>query len=103
MTNASIISRLSSVNIKTDVNGALSMSLSPNPVSKSLHISAIGLQQNKQTTISVLSASGAVMKTVNSNNTIKVLQLDVSSLVSGVYIVKVISGDKVMYKRFVKW
>ena len=61
------------------------------------------IQQNKQTTISVLSASGAVMKTVNSNNTIKVVQLDVSSLVSGVYIVKVISGDKVIYKRFVKW
>jgi hypothetical protein len=103
VTNASIVSRPSPINDKTDINGALSLSLSPNPVSKALHISAIRLQQNKQTTISVLSASGAVMKTVNSNNTIKVVQLDVSSLVSGVYIVKVISGDKVMYKRFVKW
>jgi hypothetical protein len=42
------------------------------------------------------------MKTIQLNNLNKVVQLDVSSLVSGVYIVKVMSGDKVMYKQFVK-
>jgi hypothetical protein len=33
---------------------------------------------------------------------IKLVQLDVSSLVSGVYTIKVINGEKVAYKQFVK-
>jgi hypothetical protein len=49
-----------------------------------------------------MSAPGALMKTIQLNNLNKVVQLDVSTLVSGVYTIKVISGDKVMNKQFVK-
>ncbi|HEX8279358.1 MAG TPA: T9SS type A sorting domain-containing protein [Segetibacter sp.] len=42
------------------------------------------------------------MKTIQLNASDKVVQVDVSSLVSGVYTIKVMSGDKVMYKQFVK-
>ncbi len=102
VTNASIVSRSSSIDSKTDLNGTLSLRLSPNPASNILHISANGLQQNKPVTISVISASGVVMKVIQSNASNKVVQLDVSSLVSGVYTIKVVSRDKVMYKQFVK-
>ncbi len=72
----------------------ISLRLSPNPASKTSNIYK-GLQ-NKQTTVSVVSAAGVVMKTLQSNNSDKVVQLDISSLISGVYAIKVI------YKQFVK-
>ena len=102
MTNASIVSRTSFVNSKKDVNGALSLRLSPVPARSTLQIYTKGLQLNRPSTISVISASGVSMKTIKLNNLNKVVQLDVSTLVSGVYTIKVMSGDKVMYRRFVK-
>ncbi len=102
VTNASIVSRPSSVNSKTDLNSSLSLTLSPNPARSTLQVYTKGLQLNKPSTISVISASGVVMKTIQSNASNKVAQLDVSSMVSGVYTIKVVSGDKVMYKQFVK-
>ena len=42
------------------------------------------------------------MKTIYANATNKIVQLDVSSFASGVYTAKVVNGDKVMYKQFVK-
>ena len=102
VTNASIVSRPSSVTNKTDINGALSVKLSPNPARSTLQIFTKGLQLNKPSTISVISASGVVMKTIQSGNLNKVVPLDVSSLQSGVYTIKVVNGDKVMFKQFVK-
>jgi hypothetical protein len=49
-----------------------------------------------------MSATGVLLKTIQSNASAKVVQLDVSSLVSGVYTIKVMSGNKVAYKQFVK-
>ena len=53
-------------------------------------------------TISIISASGALIRTMQAHGSSKVIQLDVSALASGVYTVKLISGDKVLYKQFVK-
>jgi hypothetical protein len=97
-----VSSRSSSVNSKTDQNEPLSIKLIPNPVRSSLQVFTKGLQLNKPSTISVTSASGVVVKTINVNTSNKVVQLDASSLASGVYTIKVMSGDKVMYKQFVK-
>ncbi|WP_018616587.1 Ig-like domain-containing protein [Segetibacter koreensis] len=82
--------------------GKLRLTLSPNPTHSSLHISADQLQQNKQTTIFIISASGVVLKTIQSNNSTKVIQLDVSSLTKGVYTIKIINGNKILYKQFLK-
>ncbi|MEJ7676798.1 MAG: Ig-like domain-containing protein [Segetibacter sp.] len=102
VTNAAIVSRPSSENSKTDLNGGLSLKLSPVPAGSTLQIYTKGLQQNKPSTISVLSASGVVLKTIQSNASDKVVQLDVSSLASGMYTIKVVSGVKLLYKQFVK-
>ena len=99
--NTTIVSSKLASN-STDANGALSLKLSPNPASSVLQISTNGLQLNKPSTLSVISAAGVVMKTIQLNSLNKTLQLDVSSLVSGVYTLKIASGDKVMYKQFVK-
>jgi uncharacterized repeat protein (TIGR03803 family) len=47
VTDASVVSRPSSANSKTDVNGALSMRLNPNPARSTLQIYTKGLQLNK--------------------------------------------------------
>ena len=99
--NASIVSRPSSVNSKPDLNG-LSLKLGPNPARSTLQIYTKGLQLNKPSTISVMSSSGVLLKTIQSNASNRVVQLDVSSLVSGVYTIKAINGEKVVSKQFVK-
>ncbi|HKG69703.1 MAG TPA: T9SS type A sorting domain-containing protein, partial [Segetibacter sp.] len=102
VTNATIVSRPSPANGKTDLNDTLSLSLSPVPTRSTLQIYTKGLQLNKPSTITIMSSTGVLLKTIQSNASNKVVQLDVSSLVSGVYTIKVMSGDKVMYKQFVK-
>jgi hypothetical protein len=102
VTNATIVSRPSSVNSKTDVNGALSLRLSPVPARSTLQIYTKGLQLNNPSTISVLSSTGVLVKTIQSNASDKFVQLDVSSLVRGVYTIKVMNGEKVAYRQFVK-
>jgi hypothetical protein len=81
-------------------NEPLSLKLSPNPAHNMLHIS-ISRQQNKKSELYILSASGVVIKNLHSLTSSEV-PIDIASLVNGVYFIKVISGDKVMYKRFVK-
>jgi len=80
----------------------LSLNVNPNPVANTLNISVDGLQVNSKSAISVLSVSGAVIKTIQSNGLNKKVQLDVSSLSAGVYFIKVMNGDKILYKQFVK-
>ena len=88
---------------KTEIaalNDALSLRLSPNPAGNVVNISASGLQQNKPATLSIISVSGIVLKTMQMSNS--ATQLDVSSLTSGVYTIKIVCGDKIMHRQFVK-
>jgi len=83
-------------------NRPLSLNINPNPVAKTLNISIDGLPTNSMSAISVLSVSGVVIKTIQPNALNKKIQLDISSLSAGVYYIKLINGDKVLYKQFVK-
>ncbi len=80
----------------------LGLTLAPNPVSSILQIQTPEGETAKPTTIIILSASGRVLKTMQTTDSNQVIPLDVSSLASGVYTIQVISGDKVWNKRFVK-
>jgi hypothetical protein len=81
---------------------ALGVTLYPNPANTTVNILTTGLQPGKPSSISVISSLGGVVKTMQLNTSKQVIQLDVSSLLSGVYTVKIISGEKVMYKQFIK-
>ncbi len=83
-------------------NGQELLKLSPNPTRSTLNISTDGLPQNKELTISIITVSGGVIKTVQSNSSNHVAQIDVSSLNNGVYIVKVVCENKVLSQQFVK-
>ena len=101
VSDASIVSsKPYSENKKTALNDALSLRLAPNPASNIVNIFTSGLQQSKPATLSVISLSGIVLKTINISN--PATQLDVSLLVSGVYTIKIISGDKIVWKQFMK-
>ncbi len=88
------------VNTKTGISEEMSVKLYPNPATNIVNIYTKGLQQSKPATISIISAAGIVLKTVQTNNS--TTQLDVSLMAKGVYTIKIISGDKVMFKQFVK-
>ncbi|WP_018616888.1 Ig-like domain-containing protein [Segetibacter koreensis] len=83
-----------------DGKAAINLKLSPNPARNVLQVTTVLSNQDKPTTISIISASGVVAKTIQTSNSN--VQIDVSSLTEGVYTVKVVSGDKVTYKQFVK-
>ncbi|WP_018611551.1 SBBP repeat-containing protein [Segetibacter koreensis] len=85
-----------------DKNNIPGMRLTPNPTKNSLNIYTSGLEQNKPLTISVISATGVVMKTIHAKFLNQMVQLNVSALERGVYIVKAASGKQVVYKQFVK-
>jgi uncharacterized delta-60 repeat protein len=80
----------------------LSLKLNPNPVADVLNISIDGLQPNGKSSIAIISVSGVVIRTVQSNAVNKNMKFDVSSLSAGVYFIKVVNGDKILYKQFVK-
>jgi hypothetical protein len=89
-------------NSKTNKNSKVDLTIAPNPANNILNIYTTGLQRNKQVTISVISSTGVVMKTKQLSSSTQTTQLNVSSLVSGVYIIKLVNGDKILYKQFVK-
>lgn len=80
----------------------VSLQLSPNPVHNILNISASVFNADKNKIISVISSSGIVLKTTRVSGLGQTIKLDVSSLAPGMYIIKMISGNKVIYKQFVK-
>jgi uncharacterized repeat protein (TIGR03803 family) len=91
-----------SLNSKTNLRDAVSVQLMPNPANNILNIRTTGLQSDKQLIVSVISASGVIMQAKQFSSSTQTIQLNVSSLVSGVYTIKFLSGDKVLYKQFVK-
>ena len=99
--NQPIVSSQSYVNNKTDISNAVSVKLIPNPAKNILNIHTTGFEQDKKLMISVVSVLGVVVKTIYTTPD-QIMQMDVSSLRPGVYFLKVLSGDKVLYTQFVK-
>jgi hypothetical protein len=83
-------------------NSTLRVTLSPNPVTNMLNIRIEGGQLNQQATISILSASGVVVKTIPVTALDHLMSVDVSSLARGVYVIKVVNGDRILEQQFVK-
>ncbi|MEO6454459.1 MAG: FG-GAP-like repeat-containing protein [Ginsengibacter sp.] len=100
--SSATLSRPAFATTKSDINSAVTLKLMPNPANNLLTIYTTGLQNNKQATLSIMSVSGALMKTKKINGLTGNIQLNVSSLARGTYTIKLISGDKIMYKKFVK-
>jgi uncharacterized delta-60 repeat protein len=101
-TNGVIVSNKQAISNETLLNNHSGFTISPNPAVDVINLYIMGLQQNKPVTVSVISTSGVAERVIQLSNSAKTLQLDVSSLVKGVYTIRLITGNKVMYKQFVK-
>ena len=84
-----------------DDQSLLNLSLYPNPASNIINLSIENLA-NAELKIEVYDVIGRLNKTVNTTFENNKTSLDISKLTSGIYIVKVINGDAVSVKRFVK-
>jgi uncharacterized delta-60 repeat protein len=78
------------------------LNVNPNPVSNVLNISIDGLQNNDNSSISIISSSGALIKTIQTKAIDKNIQLNVSSLSTGVYTIKFVHRGVTVCKKFVK-
>jgi hypothetical protein len=85
----------------SDRSGTIKVKIWPNPTTDILRIS-INKQYNNPCRISLQSASGVLVKTINVNASNQTARFEVSSLASGVYIVKVAWGNSLMFQKFVK-
>lgn len=88
--------------IKTDVSEEVSVRLLPNTAKNILNIYTAGFQNNKQTAMSVISASGLAIKQMQTAASAWPISLDISSLAGGLYILKIINGDRIIYREFIK-
>ncbi|MEO7801572.1 MAG: Ig-like domain-containing protein, partial [Ginsengibacter sp.] len=102
--NAPLITMQSSLSIKNSSleNSIPTVRLTPNPVKNILNIYINGRHQDERKTILLLSSSGILLQKLESTSLDKLVQLNVSSIASGIYTVKIISGINVIYKQFVK-
>ncbi len=76
--------------------------LTPNPARNTVYIYPSSLSRKKDFKISVLSITGAVIKTINCKTSGKVIEVDVSSLSEGAYILQASSGLTRRSRTFVK-
>ena len=81
---------------------SVSLKVFPNPASSTIFVSGNGLPQNKDFIISVVSINGTVLKTIHTNTSDKAVEVNISSLSSGVYTIKAAAGSITMNKQFVK-
>lgn len=88
--------------MKTGTDKELSVQVSPNPAHNILNIYAGGVQKYKRSTISIISSAGVIMKLLQTIDLNHPLTLDVSLLPPGMYTIKFVNANTVIYERFVK-
>jgi uncharacterized repeat protein (TIGR03803 family) len=81
---------------------SLNLKLNPNPVAHTLNISVNGFKENTKSAISIISASGVIVKTIQSHALNGLIKFDVSSLSNGPYFIRLVNGGKIIYRKFVK-
>lgn len=96
------VSRSSLSDIRNEISEDMSLELRPNPTGNMLNIHINGSQKNQQASMSIISSSGILMRTFQMKSSSQAMHLDISELATGMYLVKMVRGDKVTFKHFVK-
>jgi hypothetical protein len=87
---------------KIGLNNVPELKLAPNPVASTLNISIKGFQENAPLSITVFSSSGVTVKSLLTSASNQLIKVDVTSLSPGVYTVKILNGDQVQNRQFIK-
>ena len=74
----------------------------PNPVTSELRITIPISWQEKNVTYEIYNSNGSLINRVQKNNAVQIQQLNVSSLGSGNYIIRVTNGQEMSTTKFIK-
>lgn len=86
--------------IMTSQRGKLALKVYPNPNRGQARIDISGVEPDSRTYVHVMDMNGAVkLQSVSENNTI--VHLDLSHLKPGMYLVRIVLGDKMAHERIV--
>jgi len=84
----------------SNVNGSVGLvQIAPNPASNSITLSFPAIFTGSKV-ISIMNAIGQVVKSVNSSE--RIVNVDISALTSGIYLVKTTTGDNTATGKFIK-
>ena len=74
----------------------------PNPVTSELRVTIPISWQEKNVTYEIYNSNGSLISRVQKNNAVQIQQLNVSSLGSGNYIIRVTNGQEISTTKFIK-
>lgn len=74
----------------------------PNPVTSELRVTIPISWQEKNVTYEIYNSNGSLLSRVQKNNAVQIQQLNVSSLGSGNYIIRVTNGQEISTTKFIK-
>ncbi len=81
---------------------SLGLRVSPNPVKDKINLHLSGFQDNRDINYYIFSASGSLVKIGHENSGNRMVTVDLSNLMGGMYILKAVAGDVTVSKEFVK-
>jgi len=89
--------KITASNLKT-----VAIKVVTNPAINTLAVFTRGIKKNEELKLSILSINGTLLQTINSKKSRPVVYLDVTSLKRGMYLVRAVLKDQIVYKQFVK-
>jgi parallel beta-helix repeat protein len=81
---------------------AFTFSLFPNPAVNKLHVNFANALINQKANLSIVNMSGNIIKNIPVVLSGKLIELDISSLSSGIYTLNLINANTVLSKKFIK-
>ncbi len=88
--------------ISPATSGNVIIKVGPNPATDVVFVYTDGLPSDKDLRITLLSINGVALKTIETITSNKAVQINISTLKNGVYIMQVTSGDTKILKQFIK-
>ena len=85
----------------TDEISQNNMTVYPNPSSSTINIST-GTNSNSLVNITIISSLGTVVYSKDFNNPDKTINLDINTLNTGIYIIKVTTDNSTKQQKFIK-
>ncbi len=88
--------------VRINAVAAVQIQVFPNPVTSELRVTIPISWQEKNVTYEIYNSNGSLINRLQKNNAVQIQQLNVSSLGSGNYIIRVTNGQEISTTKFIK-
>ncbi len=88
--------------IRIDFSSLFAMQLFPNPATNKIQIQFSGINGNQKANLSIQSISGSKVASIPVIISGEKIEIDISSLSAGIYIINLSSNEFVIHKKFLK-